>query len=75
MTSEQYQQWMQSWRRAAIALEEVKREELARMTEAEALRATDRVLALVGTTYHDPRRMTSSGLVEQQRLFQMLRRV
>lgn len=73
MTPEHEQQWMQQWRRAAVALEQVRRAELARMTDEEALQATHRLLVLVGRAYCDPHRFTSSGLVEQQRWFQKIR--
>lgn len=69
MTPEQQQHWMQQWHRAAVELERVRRAELARMTDAEALQATDRILALVGSAYAHPQRWTTSGLVEQQRWF------
>lgn len=73
MTPEQQQQWMSQWRRAAIELERVKREELAQMTDTEALRATNELLDLALTAYKDPHFRTYSGLVEQQKLFRKLR--
>lgn len=75
MTPEQYQQWMQQWRHASVALEQVKREELARMTEAEALEAANDLLELSAQSYHDPRYETYSGLIEQQRILHKRRTV
>ncbi len=73
MTPEQQREWMQQWRRAAVALEQVKRDELARMTDAEALAAADDLLALSEHAYRDPRYETYSGLIEQQRIFHQRR--
>ena len=75
MTPEQQQQWMQQWRRAAVELERIKREELARMTDAEALVIAHRVLALSDPLYYDERRRTTSGLIEQQRWFMKFRQM
>lgn len=69
VTNEQRQAWMAQWRRAAVALEQVQRRELARMTDAEALAAAERVLTPGGDPYRDPQRLHTSGLVEQQRIF------
>ena len=69
MTNEQHRAWMAQWRRAAVALEQVQRRELARMTDAEALAAAERVLTPVGDPYRDPQRLHTSGLVDQQRIF------
>jgi len=73
MTPEQQQQWMAQWRWAAVELERVKRAELARLTDEQALRAADDLLALARTAYIDPHRRSYSGLIEQQRLFQKQR--
>jgi hypothetical protein len=68
MAIHQQEQWMQQWRRAAVALAEVRRRALAQMSEADALVAANRVLAAGGpSTIRRP--PTRSGLVEQQRLF------
>lgn len=64
---------MRQWRRAAIALADVRRQELAQMSDAAALAAAERVLAPRGIA-GPPRAARSSGLVEQQRLFQRGRR-
>jgi len=69
----QQQVWMQQWRRAAVALAEVRRRTLATMDAAEALRAAEQILgAGAPTSGQQPAR--SSGLVEQQRLFHHKRR-
>lgn len=70
---EDQQQWMRQWRRAAIALAEVRRQELAQMSDAAALAAAERVLA-PREVPPSSRPDASSGLVEQQRLFQLRRR-
>ena len=69
MTPEQQQQWMSQWRLAAVRLVQIKRDELAQMSDAEALRASDDLLSLAPYAYKDPRYRTYSGLIEQQRLF------
>jgi hypothetical protein len=67
MAIHQEEQWMQQWRRAAVALAEVRRLALAQMSEVDALVAANRVLTAGGpSTIRRP--PTSSGLVEQQRL-------
>jgi hypothetical protein len=60
--------WMRQWRRAAIALAEVRQWGLAQMSDAAALAAAERVLAPLVVS-EPPRSALSSGLVEQQRLF------
>ncbi len=61
-------QWMAQWRIAATRLEELHRQELRNMTEADAAR----IFALL-----DPPRpyelRPTSGLVEQQRWFRLFR--
>lgn len=59
------------WRRAAPALAEVRREELRRLTDEEAVAAAEVLLDLVR---HLPSRQGVSGLVEQQRIFARARR-
>lgn len=54
------------WRRAGLALAQVRRDELRRLTDAEALVAVDELLDLVWLLPPPP---GVSGLVEQQRLF------
>jgi len=74
MSQPDYQhEWMRQWRRAAVALAEVRLRELAQMSDATALAAAERVLASSAMPA-PPRSNASSGLVEQQRLFQRSRR-
>lgn len=60
------------WQRAGDALAAVNRDELRRMTDAEALTAADQLLDML--RFLPARQDTSSGLVEQQRIFARLRR-
>lgn len=59
------------WRATGKALEEVRRQELAALTDAEALVAAEQLLDLLRIL---PPRTGGSGLVEQQKLFARLRR-
>lgn len=70
---DEQRKWMLQWRRAALALAEVHRQELAVMSEGEALAAAERVLSSDMPPVPSHRRSTS-GLVEQQRLFQQRRK-
>jgi len=70
-TLEERRRWMQQWHQAAIALEEVRHEELVNLTEEEAWAKTERLLDLV-KYYHAP--TDTSGFVEQQAWFQKRRR-
>ena len=63
--------WVETWARAGPKLEAIRRRELREMTHEERVRVIDAVLQ-IGARFSQPR--TSSGLVEQQRLFQKLRR-
>lgn len=54
------------WRAAAVALEEVRRNEVRGLTDDEALAAAEALLSLVALAPVDER---PTGLVEQQRLF------
>lgn len=58
------------WRDSGPALDAVHRKELAELTEARALRAAEDLLDLLN---HLPPKEGGSGLVEQQRLFALLR--
>ena len=65
-TPAEKRRWMQQWRRAAIALEEVKRDELANLTERQAWRQIEGLLSLAPFY----RRLSrTSGLVRQQAWF------
>lgn len=68
-TPEEQKQWMAQWRLAEKALLEVKREELRALTDADVLANCDLLLADADQFYVSPRMKTSSGLVEQQRIF------
>jgi hypothetical protein len=68
---EQGREWVAAWKRAGVELERVRREELR------ALDAYAAISLLVGPADYtiEPRApRPSSGLVDQQRFFQMLRR-
>jgi len=70
-TPEEQRLWMQQWRDAAIALDEVRRDELANLTEEQARRGIRMLLEIPGG-WRNPSQL--SGLIEQQALFQILRR-
>lgn len=55
------------WRQAGPLLEKVRREELRRLTDADALAAAEELLDLVRLL--PPPAAGESGLVEQQRVF------
>ena len=68
-TSEEQRQRMRQWREAAIFLEEVKRDELANMTDAEGWRAIEHIQSLENA-WRDPAAIC--GLIEQPALFAKL---
>jgi hypothetical protein len=72
-TPEEQKQWMKQWRNAAIALRQVKREELRAMTDEDAVRAFNSLDLPPHDFPRAPDRMDGSGLVEQQRIFQKAR--
>ncbi len=63
--------WGETWAKAGPRLEAVRRRELREMTYEQRIRAIDSVLQIAA---RPGRPRTSSGLVEQQRLFQKARR-
>jgi len=63
--------WVETWVKAAPKLEAIRDRELRELTYEDRIRAIDALLQL-GTQLGKPR--TTSGLVEQQRLFQKLRK-
>jgi hypothetical protein len=69
-TPEEQRRWMEQWRRAAVALEEMRRYELQTLTEEQAWNEIEDLLSLVD---YYPRHSDTSGLVEQQAWFQRLR--
>lgn len=62
---------VEQWRNAEPALAAVRRRELRRLTEEEALAAAE---ALLDLERYLPPRTDGSGLVEQQRIFARVRR-
>lgn len=68
-TPKEQQAYMAQWRAAAVALEQVKMDELRAMTAAEAAKASQDLLSLGPFPLPEARRLTS-GFVEQQRIFQ-----
>jgi hypothetical protein len=62
-------EWVAQWRRAGVALERVRGNELAALSDADALAAADTLLALAATMKLPAHRVGWSGLVDlQQRL-------
>jgi len=70
-TPDEQRQWMRQWRETAIYLDEVKRDELANMTEEEGWRAIESIQSM-RNGWRDP--ATVCGLIEQQALFAKLRK-
>lgn len=68
-TPAEQQQWMLQWRSAAVALEELRRKELRELTDEKA-REISQMLLSAAPIPGDPRnKSTTSGFVEQQRIF------
>jgi hypothetical protein len=61
-------EWMAQWRQAGAALERVRADELARLDDADALAASEALLALSATVPLPMDRVTWSGLIDCQRL-------
>jgi hypothetical protein len=72
-TPEEQRAWMNQWRAAAIALRQMKREELRAMTDEDAVAAFNALDMPPELVWRCPERIDSSGLVEQQRIFQKIR--
>jgi hypothetical protein len=70
MTHEEAREYVERWRKAGPELEKVRREELRRMSDADALKLV-KVLLEVGSRSCECR--ATSGLVEQQRIFRKAR--
>ncbi len=68
---EKIRAWVDAWRRAAPMLEEERRRRLRALTQDEAAAAID---ALFNLSVSLARPRATTGLVEQQRLFQKVRR-
>ncbi|HYN42787.1 MAG TPA: hypothetical protein VE129_13470 [Thermoanaerobaculia bacterium] len=60
--------WMEQWRVAGPALEEVRERELRDLTDEQALEAAEELLSMVSSLPLPPERLGSSGLVMQQAL-------
>jgi hypothetical protein len=60
-------EWLQQWRRAAVALERVRADELAQLSAADALAASETLLALGASMPLPPSRVSWSGLIDLQR--------
>lgn len=60
-------EWMAQWRRAGAALAQVRADELAGLSAADALAATDTLFAIGATVPLDADRLTWSGLIDFQR--------
>jgi hypothetical protein len=65
-------QWIEHWHRVGPILEKVRHDELRALTDEEAARACETLFefAVSSPSYQE---RTTSGFVEQQRLFQKLR--
>ena len=68
---EELRQWVNQWRETGIFLEEVKRDELANMTDEEGWRAIEHIQS-VPYAWRNPAAVC--GLIEQQALFAKLRK-
>ena len=71
MSDTNLKRWAQTWETAGEALDALRRRELAAMTDDDARRAIADLFADAVMFDLPPR--TTSGLVEQQRLFSRLR--
>ena len=69
-TPEEQRRWMEQWRLAAVALEEMKRYELQTLTDEEAWRQIEAIQS-ISEIWRDPD--APPGLVAQQVFFQKLR--
>ena len=62
--------WVENWAKVGPQLEAIRRRELRALTYEDRIKAIDALLQ-IGCAFGKPR--TTSGLVEQQRLFQKAR--
>ena len=69
-TGDDLKEWVQAWKRAGPALCEVKRAELRSLSTREAL---DQLADHFAYALRKAKATTTSGLVEQQRIFMKLR--
>lgn len=66
--------WLRQREAGVIAVARVERDELRHMDDAEALRLADGLLSAAPVALMAADRETTSGFVEQQRLFMLARR-
>ena len=66
--------WLRQRQAGAVAVSRVEEEELRRLDDAEALRLADALLAAAPIELMTANRKTTSGFIEQQRLFMRARR-
>ncbi len=69
-TPDEQRRWVEQWRRAAVALAEMKRHELQTLTEEEAWQQIEAIQSL-RDIWRDSEK--PPGLIAQQALFQKLR--
>lgn len=74
MSDMNLKRWAQTWESASAALETLHRRELAAMTDDDARRAIADLFTDAPDAHPDLPPRTTSGLVEQQRLFSLLRK-
>lgn len=72
MTNGSLRRWVAQWRFAAVELPKQKARELRALTEKEAIADTDMLLDSQDDAWAPAERKTSSGFVDQQRLFACL---
>jgi hypothetical protein len=72
MSDSNLKRWAQTWESAGIALDALRRRELAAMTDDDVRRAIADIFTDAPMPDLPPR--STSGLVEQQRLFARLRK-
>lgn len=72
MSDTDLKRWAQTWSSAGDALNALRRQKLAEMTDDDVRRAIADLFS--GTPIYDLPPRTTSGLVEQQRLFSRLRK-
>lgn len=68
---EQTKAWVENWAKVGPKLEAIRRRELREMTYEQRIKAIDSLLQ-IGCQFGKPR--STSGLVEQQRLFRKAKR-
>lgn len=66
-------EWLAQWRRAGVALERVRADDLAHLDEAAALAAAETLLAIGATQSLPAARVAWSGLIDLQRHFRSTR--